>query len=249
MVFYFSGTGGSQLIAQNIAKALNDEIISINKALKGGKANTYSSKLPFVFVAPTYSWRIPLVVNQWICENNFEGNTNAYFVLTCGGNVGNAGSYAKNSCNKKGLIYRGLSKIVMPENYIALFRVPKEEKCKNIIENSLPIAKALADKIKKNEDFDVPQINVFDKFLSGPVNPIFYKLFVHDKGFSVGDGCVSCNKCAERCPLNNIELINGKPIWKGNCTHCMACIAGCPTKAIEYKSNSKGQYRYFVFKD
>ena len=46
------------------------------------------------------------------------------------------------------------------------------------------------------------------------------------------------------CPLNNIRLENGKPVWGKNCTHCMACICYCPKEAIEYGQKSKGKPRY-----
>ena len=55
-------------------------------------------------------------------------------------------------------------------------------------------------------------------------------------------------KCAEVCPLQNIKLKDGKPVWGGNCTHCMACISYCPTEAIEYGKKSLGQVRYTVEK-
>lgn len=38
MIFYFSGTGNSQLAAKQIAAELEDELISINQCMKvGGK--------------------------------------------------------------------------------------------------------------------------------------------------------------------------------------------------------------------
>ena len=77
----------------------------------------------------------------------------------------------------------------------------------------------------------------------------FYALFVHDKGFAASEACVSCGKCAQRCPLNNIRISDGKPVWNGNCTHCMACIGGCPTEAIEYKFISKGKRRYYMMEE
>ena len=58
--------------------------------------------------------------------------------------------------------------------------------------------------------------------------------------------CVGCGKCAQLCPLNNIHLENGKPMWGDTCTHCMACISACPTQAIEYKKISVGKPRYYL---
>ena len=58
------------------------------------------------------------------------------------------------------------------------------------------------------------------------------------------DKCRGCGKCAEICPLGNISMNEGKVVWNGNCTHCMACICRCPAEAIEYGKKSPGKYRY-----
>ena len=56
--------------------------------------------------------------------------------------------------------------------------------------------------------------------------------------------CVSCGKCVDVCPLDNVRLTNGLPIWGNHCTHCMACICRCPKEAIEYGKHSKNLPRY-----
>ena len=62
-------------------------------------------------------------------------------------------------------------------------------------------------------------------------------------GATVGKSSVY-RLCEKLCPLNNIELQNKEPVWGTNCTHCMACICGCPKEAIEYGRISKGKVRY-----
>lgn len=249
MIFYFSGTGNSQLAAKLIAEITGDEIISINAHFKKRKNNTFPSERPLVFVTPTYAWRIPRVVEQWIRENRFEGCRDAYFVLTYGGGSGNAAAYTKKLCDQKGLRFRGLASTAMPENYLAMFATPDKDECKAIVEKAKPRIAEFAMQIQKGEPFPETTASVVDKLLSGPVNAVYYPLFVHDKGFHVSDACISCGKCAARCPLNNIEMVNKRPVWKGNCTHCMACIGGCPTEAIEYKKKSKGQHRHYIMED
>ena len=118
MIFYFSGTGNSQLAAKQIAKAVGDKIVSINSLLKEGKEGCFHSERPLVFVAPTYAWRLPRVVTHWISQTRFTGNQNAYFILTCGGDCGNAAAYAHRLCEKKGFAFSGLASVVMPENYL-----------------------------------------------------------------------------------------------------------------------------------
>lgn len=247
MIFYFSGTGNSQLAAKQIAETLGDELVSINQCLKNGKKMTFRSERPLVFVAPIYAWRVPKVVEKWICDMNFEGNKSAYFVLTRGGGTdGNAAAYAEKLCAKAGMTYKGLASVHMPENYIALSVAPSESECETIIARAKPIFIELARQISQGRPFPKVPASLGGRLISGPFHVIYYRFFIKDKGFTVSDACVSCGKCARRCPLNNIDMVDGKPVWKGNCTHCMACICGCPTEAIEYKSISKGKRRYDI---
>ncbi|MDO4271076.1 MAG: EFR1 family ferrodoxin [Eubacteriales bacterium] len=250
MVLYFSGTGNSQFAAVELARLLADgRAVSINRYLKTGGKAAIRSERPLVFVAPTYCWRLPKVVERWIMETEFAGSRDAYFILTCGGNSGNAAAYAEKLCAKKGLRFCGLASVVMPENYLALFPTPDEPACRAVMERAAPRIAALAGQIREGRRFAKQPVSLADRLESGPVNPLFYALFVHDKGFAVSESCVSCGKCAMRCPLNNIGMADGRPEWKGNCTHCMACIGGCPAGAISYKSKSKGRNQYYIMND
>lgn len=73
------------------------------------------SERTLVFVTPTYAWRIPRIVEQWVMETDFQGNRDAYFILTCGGSCGNGAVYAEKLCAKKGLRFCGFAPIVMPK--------------------------------------------------------------------------------------------------------------------------------------
>ncbi len=44
--------------------------------------------------------------------------------------------------------------------------------------------------------------------------------------------------------LNNIKLVDKKPVWGSKCTHSMPCFCNCPVEAIEYGKKSVGQRRY-----
>lgn len=68
-----------------------------------------------MFVAPTYAWRLPIVVEAWIRKTQFEGCKDAYFILTCGDSVGSAWAYAKKLCIEKGLHFRGLAPLLCPK--------------------------------------------------------------------------------------------------------------------------------------
>ncbi len=248
MVIYFSGTGNSRYVANMINSAIggDDEIVALNDLIKTGLGKPLVSEKPFVFVTPTYGWRIPRLVSKFIRETDFGGNNKAYFAMTCGDGTGNAAAYVKELCAERGLVFMGLASVVMPENYIAMFAVPDKAQAEAIIEKAEPGMRSIAEYIKNGQQLPTETVTLAGRFLSSVVNPIFYRFFISAKGFYVTEKCVACGKCVRLCPLNNIQLLEGKPEWGGECTHCMACICGCPEEAIEYKNKSKGKPRYYL---
>lgn len=244
MIVYFSGTGNSKYCAQMLADKLEEEIFDSFYHIKNQIAAELVSGTPWIFVSPTYCWQLPHVFEDFIKNTRFEGSKEAYFVMTCGSDIGNAGEKIKKLCQEVGLNFRGVLPVVMPENYIAMFEVPNAELAKRIIiVAKRPLLKAVR-AIRKGEHFPAQKVSAMDKLKSGPINPIFYKLFVKAKPFYVTESCVGCGKCEDACVLNNIAMKDGRPAWGNDCTHCMACICGCPTQAIEYGKRSKGKPRY-----
>jgi len=244
MVVYFSGTGNSRFAARLIAERLGDGLTDAGLLIKKNSREPLASERPWVFVCPTYAWRMPKVFEKWLLQTELSGSTDAYFVLTCGSDIAAAGKYAEKFCADKGLRYRGIKEVVMPENYIAMFPVPGEAEALTITEKAVPAILSAADCIAAGTDLPERPVSAPDRVKSGAVNDKFYRLFVKADGFKVSDKCIGCGKCAELCPLNNVELHEGRPVWGKNCTHCMACICFCPAEAIEYGKKSVGKRRY-----
>lgn len=244
MVLYFTGTGNSRHIAERIAHALNDTLISLNDRIKSGDITPLAVNGRLVLVMPTYAWRIPRIVRDHLLRTELRGARETWFVMDCGSEIGNAAKYNCALCRKKSLVYMGTAQIVMPENYIAMFSAPHADKARQIVAQAGPsIDRAIA-AIQSNQPFAPTRNNLYDRFMSGPVNPIFYRFFVKANAFTVSDACIGCGQCAKRCPMNNVALKDGKPVWGKVCTHCMACICYCPVSAIEYGKKSVGQPRY-----
>ena len=220
MILYFSGTGNSKYVAKRIADALGDEILNLNDRIKSGDTSPIETGERLIVVTPTYAWRIPRVVRDWLLKTELRGAKRVWFVMTCGSEIGNADKYNRELCAEKAISCMGTVQIVMPENYIAMFSAPQAE------------------------PFAPTRNNLYDRFMSDPVNPIFYKFFVKANAFTASSACIGCGQCVKRCPMNNVAIKDGKPVWGRNCTHCMACICYCPKEAIEYGKKSVGQPRY-----
>jgi flavodoxin/NAD-dependent dihydropyrimidine dehydrogenase PreA subunit len=244
MILYFSGTGNSNYVAKRIADALGDEILNLNDRIKSGDTLPVETGERVIIVTPTYAWRIPRIVRDWLRKTELRGAKQVWFVMTCGSEIGNAGKYNHALCQEKGLTCMGTAQIIMPENYIAMFNAPQAEEARQIVARAEPdIDRAIA-AVRAGTAFPPTRDNLYDRFMSGPVNPIFYSCFVKAEAFTISDACVGCGQCAARCPTNNIALQNGRPVWGGSCTHCMACICYCPAAAIEYGKKSLGKPRY-----
>lgn len=248
MVLFFSTTGNSQYVAEQIAKKTNDEVVSLNQLIKKNQQNELiSNDKPFVFVCPTYAWRLPRIIEKFIKNTVFKGTQKVYFVLTYGGETASASKYVKTLCKYKGWDLQGYAQVIMPDNYVVLFPGIDKEKAKEINVKAEPLINQIALEIQNENRLAYTDENGFSSQLkSGLINSIFYRFLVKAKGFHVNEeACVSCGKCVELCPLNNIRLTGGKPIWGNQCTHCMACLHRCPTEAIEYKNKTQGKPRYF----
>lgn len=243
MIFYFSGTNNSKYIAKRLSEILKEETFSINEFLKSGSSKQIPDFDKLILVSPTYSWRIPNIVKDFI-EKLPNSKKDAYFIMNCGDDIGNASGYNKSICKSKSFNYKGTGKIIMPENYIALFETPSKEESLSIIDSSEKTIDLMADYIEKGEMIPENKAGFLGKFKSSLVHDLFYAFIVKDKKFYAKDSCIACSKCEEICPLNNIKLEDDKPLWQGSCTHCMACISSCPVKAIEYGKASIKRYRY-----
>ena len=246
MIFCFSGTGNSRYIAKRIADELHENIIDLNEKIKTNNYSSIETGNDIILVVPTYAWRIPRVVSNWLYKTKFVGAKRIWFVMNCGGEIGNAAKYNLMLAKNKHLTYMGTKQILMPENYIAMFNAPQVDQAKKIVEKAEGDIKETIKYMKEGKVFSKPRHNLYDCFMSGPVNPIFYRFFVKADAFQVNDTCIGCNQCVKKCPMNNIQLIDRKPIWGDECTHCMACICYCPQEAIEYGKKSIGKPRYHL---
>lgn len=244
MVVYFTGTGNSRYCAEMIAGLIGDETVDAVKYIKSGTQAELKSEKPWVFVCPIYVSAPPLIFKDFIASAKLEGSKEAYFVMTCASGMGAAPYYCKKLCEDKELEYMGTAQVEMPQNYLILFKMNDPESSHEIVAAAQPKIEALAGKIASHEEFDDPGTKGWEILSTKMVLAPYYKWFMKAKAFYATGECVSCGKCAASCPLNNIKLVEGRPVWGDDCTHCMACINLCPKQAIEYGEKTVGKFRH-----
>ena len=93
MIFYFSGTGNTKWVAQQLAEATGERLCYIPDELKAGVLSYQlksGERLGFCF--PTHGWQPPRIVRDFIRRSAFtwDGSQMPYVfaVTTCGDNMG-----------------------------------------------------------------------------------------------------------------------------------------------------------------
>ncbi len=128
-----------------------------------------------------------------------------------------------------------------------------QERQKELIENSKNKLDIIYGYISHKKKGLIETRSKFAKFLSALllhllIKPVFSRRYrklsnssnlkfkemipLADKSFQINENCNGCGICAKICPVNNIKIINNKPIWQHNCENCFACYVWCPQKAI-----------------
>lgn len=181
MILWFSGTGNSAHVADSVARRSGDAMVSLNERMRRGDVSPLSSARPWVLVCPTYAWRIPRVVTDLLSRTQLQGSRDLYVVLTCGTSIGNAAGHARRWAGRLGLVLRGCTGVVMPENYLALFRTPDAATARGITRWAERKISRIAEAVAEGRDLPSDRVSFFGRVASALVNPAFYRLIVKDR--------------------------------------------------------------------
>lgn len=246
MIFYFSGTGNSLHVAEEVAKSQGELPVSIAKELDAGKLEYRLKKNELIgFVYPIYAWAPPKIVLDFIKKIKITGEKPYVFsISTCAGNEGNATPLLQKVLSKKGLTLNSAFSILMPSNYVAGADVCSKEEAVKIVKRAEEKIITINDVIEKRQTGVFQLITGGKPFLhTSIINPLFNQFGRSTKKFYATDACTRCGLCEKLCPVHTIT-VKEKPVWGKNCTQCLACINRCPAKAIQYGANTAARGRY-----
>ena len=249
MLFYFSGTGNSKYVAERIASALEDHVISLRDAVRARRYRYDVSREERIgFVVPTYFYGLPSILNFFLDKlelTNYRGQY-IYLVMTCGGSTGDAPGLAAKALKKKGLTLSAQFGIPMADNYVPMFKIADEEK----INETLDKAEEYIDEaIRSIRSKGIGDYNRVRGAAAGAMTKLAYPMYQRGrstKPFVVTDHCIGCGLCQEVCPCGAIAIAGGKPAWvKPKCVQCLACLHRCPAQAIHWKKADEDHGRYY----
>jgi ferredoxin len=240
MIYYFSGTGNSRWIAEEIARRTDDETQSIAALVKDGPTVVYAGKDARIgIVFPIYAWGAPLIVERFCRSITLAAGSYAFAVCTCGDDSGRAMRRLK-----KMFSYQSAWSVKMPNNYIVGFDVDSPELEREKIDAAKEKLREISEAVRSNA-------SVYDVYegagvKTALVRPLFNTFARSTKQFSADDGCNGCGLCARACPIGAIQIRNNKPVWvRKHCTQCLSYINRCPQRAIQIGEGTKKRGRYY----
>ena len=241
MIVYFSATGNSKYVAERIAKALNDNALSIEQQ---GPAASLGQGEVLGIVAPTYWWGLPPIVREWLEKLTLSGGGYTFLVATYGTTPGFCGKDARRILTRNGIRLDAAFGVKMPDTWTPIFDLSDPDKVASQNDAAEAYIDAVIQKVLSRSKGNQTEHRM--PYLTHLLTRPLLNAERKTKNFYVEDTCVGCGLCAKRCPMQAIEIMDKRPVWvKNQCTLCLRCLHHCPKFAIQYgsgKTKQHGQY-------
>ncbi len=248
MIFYFSGTGNSRWVAQQLAAQLQESLVAMADDASLIKRYELKADERVVFVFPVYAWAPPTLVLEFIARVNLPDAVSVSFVCTCGDDIGKTADVFCQAIRKRGWICLAGYSVTMPNTYVSLpgFDVDDKEVEHRKVQNAKARVQFIAEQLSEGVHLSTPNCHegAFPRLKTYGIGPLFRTFLMSPKPFHATDRCTGCHICEKKCPVQNITVTD-RPQWGDRCTQCLACYHACPFHAIEYgkRTQEKGQYK------
>jgi len=240
-IYYFSGTGNSFYVAQELQKRIpNTELIPIVSLLNKENIEIDSDTVGLVF--PIHLAMAPNPVLKFLKKIDLNSVKYIFAVATRIGSRNRASKDLEIILKKKGKYLSSFFNLNMASNdpkfkgfkaatdyEIADMEVKVQNKLnyiQNIVEN-----KEIIWEEDTESTVQIPAFTILSIFL-----PYLNKIFKYD--FFANTKCKGCGTCEKVCLSNRIKIVDGKPLWQKDvkCFFCYACLNYCPQYAVQIKS-------------
>jgi len=253
-IFYFSASGNSLALARDITERINGRLVPIPAVMSKEIIQPDSDVVGIVF--PVYyasnGCGIPLIIERFV--NKLEGIGSKYVFAVCT-HSGMAGTTIENL--KKLVKSRG-GELAAGFSLNMGSTKMSNEKQQKLLHNQKTKANIISEYVLARRRGTYETRGTLRKIayalpLYILIKPIFSRRYrklsntkkhlpfnqlipTADKSYQIDETkCNGCGICAQVCPVNNIKIVNNRPVWQHHCETCYACYNWCPKKAIHGK--------------
>ena len=235
LVIYFSGCGytawAAQKVADTLAKQGND-VAGVLDIEHYAPAEQEQSER-HIFLMPTYFFSPPALIVKALRKIPMVADKEAVVIATNAAQQGATTLYVSHLLKARGYKVFGTAEMILPDTFLATQQKPEErlERLKKA-EDSL---QDLCKKIVGTEAFSCDRNRAY-----GIITVFVLSIFRRVWGLALisTKDCSHCGMCEHICPMHNIRMQGGRPVFGANCTGCFRCVNRCPAKAIDMSAVS-----------
>jgi ferredoxin/flavodoxin len=247
-VYYFSGTGNSLAVARDIAKGIDRKLVPIASLIGAKSIKPKSDVLGLVFPVyyATNDCGIPLIVGRFVGKLENLSSKYIFGVCTHSGIPGMTIENLKSAVQSRG------GKLAAGFAVRMSNKKEKERKQKVLLIRQKKKLQAICEYINAGKEGKFETRGLLRKILLAPLRSLEKPIFKYryrklagtsknsfskliplaDASFRTNKRCTGCGICAQVCPVSNIKIVDGKPVWLHHCETCYGCYGWCPNNAI-----------------
>jgi Fe-S-cluster-containing hydrogenase component 2/flavodoxin len=234
-LFFFSGTGNCEYVANELARAFTDvNIHRITHQLIQEQKNYEADKI--IIIYPTYAYGFPKIVHKFLREVKLKAPYKA-LITTFASAAGN--SLAQSYRYRQSFDYCATIKTV--ENFTPLFRLPSDETIEKILKVEKEQVELVVAQIKDHIDMKIKRSHPL-----GLINKLFL-LFqpMLSKMIKQNNYCIDCRQCEGYCLNKAISFKNDKfTVDSARCDLCCSCLNRCAVGGLTLMRHNHKAKRY-----
>ena len=250
MIFYYSGTGNTRWVAQQMGRLTGDKVVAMTDYMNHPELHTIIPTESVGICFPVYGWDAPAIAYDFMQSLQTEMEFSPpylYYICTMGDDIGLTGQRLQQAATSLGWCFSAGFSLQMPNTYVCLpgFDVDSTEVRDAKLARVPHALQGIAENIMERHTGIFQLIpGRFAWLKTNVIGGYFRKRLMSDRKFEVNTACTGCGKCEMVCPVGNILMQRGRPTWQGHCTMCLACYHHCPHHALHWGSETrkKGQY-------
>lgn len=236
-VAYFSGTGGTALIARSLAEVMRRRQCDVHLERIGRlpaetDTDQYDSIDMLVLLFCVHDFNAPHPVSSWVTDLGAGSGTPTAVISVSGGGE----MLSNRACRKRtiaALDARGYEvffedMMVMPST---IFSAPPDPMGAMLLEVYPLMTERLAGRLLGFERRRT-RPPLLDRAFSRLCETMPRRSREFAEGFEVADTCDTCGWCVKKCPVANIAIAGSTVVFSDRCVACMNCVYGCPKQAI-----------------